>query len=421
MGSWNLPPKMFRAAKGLKDLAQQGVVADALRQFGRDRIWTNEKHLELCRVAAPTFFEEKRALWMIEQLEALGYEARLDKAGNVIATRPDEARGPWVAVTAHLDTVLAPRVGNEIRVGPDGRFNGPGVADNGAGLAGLLSIARQYALHKSPQNPTGLMLVANVGEEGEGNLSGMRYLCRQSSLAERIQAFLVLDGPGVEHLTTQALGSRRFEIVFNGPGGHSWSDSANPNAVHAISKTIADFLDCHARRAGFLHTRYGRSTANFSLIDGGTSINSIPASARAKLDLRSESTEVLGELAELLTDCTERAMMAENERVAALRGVGRMTAKIREIGSRPGGRLAEDSRLFQSMRSVDEYLGIASRLDCASTDANIPLSMGLEAVSIGAGGSGGGAHTEGEWYHPEGRELGLRRIYLALCHLLRAA
>ncbi len=412
---------MFRTRNGLKDLAQESGVADALRRFGRDRAWTNEKHLELCRVAAPTFFEEKRALWVVGQLEALGYDARIDKAGNVVATRPEETRGPWVAVTAHLDTVLAPRAGNEIRFGPDGRFYGPGVADNGAGLAGLLAIARQYALHGAVQNAAGLMLVANVGEEGEGNLSGMRYLCRQSSLAERIQAFLVLDGPGVEHLTTQALGSRRFEIVFSGPGGHSWSDSGNPNAVHAVAKTIADFLDCHARRAGFLHTRYGRSTANFSLIDGGTSINSIPAGARAKLDLRSESSEVLDELAELLTDCVERALVGENERLAALKGVTRMTAKIREIGSRPGGRLAESSRLFEAMRSVDDYLGIASRLDCASTDANIPLSMGLEAVSIGAGGSGGGAHTDGEWYHPEGRELGLRRIYLALCRLQRAA
>lgn len=412
---------MFRPRNELKDLAQESAVAEGLRHFGKDRTWTNEKHLELCRVAAPTFFEEKRALWMIGQLEALGYEARLDKAGNVIATRPEDSRGPWVAVTAHLDTVLSPRTGDEIRIGPDGRFNGPGVADNGAGLAGLLAVARQYALRGLPKAPAGLMLVANVGEEGEGNLSGMRHLCRQSNVAERIKAFLILDGPGVEHLTTQALGSRRFEVIFGGPGGHSWSDSANPNAVHAMAKTIADFLDCHARRAGFLHTRYGRSTANFSLIDGGTSINSIPASARAKLDLRSESAEVLNELAELLTDCVERALVTENERVAAQRGSGRLTAKIREIGSRPGGRLAESSRLFQSMRAVDDFLGIASRQDCASTDANIPLSLGLEAVSIGAGGSGGGAHTEGEWYHPEGRELGLRRIYLALCHLLRAA
>ena len=412
---------MFRARSGLRELAQDVQIAESLRQFGRERAWTNEKHLELCRVAAPTFFEEKRALWMTGQLVALGYDARVDRSGNVVANLPDEANGPWVAITAHLDTVLAPRNGDEIRVGPEGRFQGPGVADNGAGLVGLLAIAKQHSLRRPRRNSAGLLLVANVGEEGEGNLSGMRYLCRQSPMAEQIQAFLVLDGPGLAHLTTQALGSRRFEIIFAGPGGHSWSDAGNPNAIHAISRTIADFLDCHARRAGFLQTRYGRSTANFSLIDGGTSINSIPASARAKLDLRSESSEVLEELAELLTDCVERALVCENERMTAMRGSGRLTAKIREIGSRPGGQLDKDSRLMQTMREVDEHLGIQSRLDCASTDANIQLSMGLEAVSLGAGGSGGGAHTEGEWYHPEGRELGLRRIYLALCQLLRTA
>lgn len=412
---------MFRSRSGVKELSQEPQIAEALRQFGRERTWVNEKHLELCRVAAPTFFEEKRAQWMVTQLVALGYTARLDRAGNVVAHLAEEDRGPWIAVTAHLDTVLAPRNGDEIRLGPDGRFLGPGIADNGAGLAGLLAIARQYALRGPRESGAGLLLVANVGEEGEGNLSGMRYLCRQSGLSDQIEAFLVLDGPGVEHLTTQALGSRRFEIVFAGPGGHSWSDAGNPNAIHAMSRTIADFLDCHGRRAGFLQTRYGRSTVNFSLIDGGTSINSIPTSARAKLDLRSESTEVLDELAELLTDCVERALVAENERVTSMRGMGRLSAKIREIGSRPGGQLNPDSRLMRTMRDVDEHLGIQSRLDCASTDANIPLSMGLEAVSIGAGGSGGGAHTEGEWYHPEGREIGLRRIYLALCQLLRAS
>lgn len=410
---------MFRSRSGLKELAQEAAILDALRQFGRDRTWINDKHLELCRVPAPTFFEEKRANWMTAQLIALGYEARLDRAGNVVAYLPEESGGPWVAVTAHLDTVLAPRNGDDIRVAPDGRFLGPGVADNGAGLAGLLAIARQYAFKRPHGGRRGLVLVANVGEEGEGNLSGMRYLCRQSSLAEQIEAFLVLDGPGVEHLTTQALGSRRFEVLFSGPGGHSWSDSGNPNAIHAVSRTIADFLDCHSRRASFLQTRYGRSTVNFSLIDGGTSINSIPTSARAKLDLRSESTEVLDELSELLTDCVERALIFKNERAIANRASGRLTAKIREIGSRPGGMLAKDSQLLRTMIEVDEHLGIQSRVDCASTDANIPLSMGLEAVSIGAGGAGVGAHTEGEWYHPEGREMGLRRIYLALHQLLR--
>ena len=412
---------MFRLRSPLKQLSAEPAIAETLRQFTRDRAWINEQHLDLCRIAAPTFFEEKRAQHMVERLSALGYEAKLDRAGNVTATLAEESRGPWVALTAHLDTVLAPRNPDEIRVARDGRFLGPGVADNGAGLAALLAIAKQYALRPPEERQAGLLLVANVGEEGEGNLSGMRYLCRQSGLADRIEAFLVLDGPGTEHITSHALGSRRFEVIFSGPGGHSWSDCGNGNAVHAMARTISDFLDSHGRRRGFLESRYGRSTANFSLIDGGTSINSIPASARAKLDLRSESTEVLEELGELLTDCVERALVSENERVAALKAPGRLAAKIREIGHRPGGQLNPDSRLWKTLTEVDEFLGISSRVDCASTDANIPLSMGREAASIGAGGSGGGAHSHAEWYHPEGRDLGLRRIYLTLCSLLRAA
>lgn len=414
-GAWDTQ-LMFGTRNAVQELAQQTGVAAALRQLTRDRAWTNEKHLELCRVAAPTFFEEKRALWMVEELTQLGYAARVDRAGNVVAHLPEEGRGPWVAVTAHLDTVLSPRTPEDIRLAGDGRFLGPGVADNGAGLAGLLALARVYAGRPFGQRRAGLLLVANVGEEGEGNLSGMRYLCRQSGLAEEIEAFLVLDGPGAEHLTTVALGSRRFEIQFQGPGGHSWSDAGNPNAVHALSRAMADFLDCHRRRAGFLQTQYGRSTVNFSLIDGGTSINSIPTMARAKLDMRSESAAVIEELSELLTDCVERAMVTENERLAGQRGAARLTARIREIGARPGGQLREDARLRRVMREVDGYLGITTRFDCASTDANLPLSLGMEAVSLGAGGAGGGAHTDAEWYHPEGRDAGLRRVLLALAH-----
>lgn len=411
---------LFRTKNWVRDLTNEVPIAHTLRQFVRDRAETNELHLEICRIPAPTFFEERRALFFVDRLKSYGYDARLDRAGNVVASLPEESRLPLVAVTAHLDTVLAPRQPDEIRVSNDGRLLGPGVADNGAGLAALLTLARAHAHSPLDRATHGLLFVANVGEEGEGNLSGMRYLCRQSPLASQITSFLVLDGPGTEHITSQALASRRSEIVFQGPGGHSWADSSHPNAVHALARTIADFLECHSRRASLLESRYGRSTVNFSLIDGGTSINSIPASARAKLDLRSESSEVLTELAELLTDCVERSLVLENEKCNQRRGIPRLTAKIREIGSRPGGELPPTAKLLETLQSVDEFLGIQSRRDCASTDANIPLSMGLEAVSIGAGGSGGGAHTDQEWYHPEGRDLGLRRIYLTLCHLLRA-
>ncbi|GAB4368012.1 MAG: hypothetical protein OHK0021_11330 [Bryobacter sp.] len=318
-------------------------MADAARRFARERAETNELHLELCRVAAPTFFEEKRAQFFVERLERYGYDARMDRAGNVVALWPGEGRKPLVAVTAHLDTVLAPRSAEEIRLGPDGRFLGPGVADNGAGLTALLVLAKAYAQHPRKNGRRGVVFVANVGEEGEGNLSGMRYLCRQSSLGPQIESYVVLDGPGTELVTVQALASRRLEVQYQGPGGHSWVDAANPNAVHAMGRMMADFLDCFGRRASLLESRYGKATANFTMLDGGTSINSIPTSARAKLDLRSESAEVLVELAELLTDCVERSLVMENEPGRLRRGGGAIDGEDPRdwgaAGRAAGGRL----------------------------------------------------------------------------------
>jgi tripeptide aminopeptidase len=383
---------------------------ECLQWFVREKQWINEQHLLLCRVPAPTFMEERRAEWMAAQFRALGCDARIDRAGNVIASVNAPKDGPLLALTAHLDTVLAPRTPEEVYVQPDGRMVGPGVSDNGAGLTALLAIAR--AIKSCPlleSELRSLLFVANVGEEGEGNLSGMRYLCRQSPLASRLQAFVVLDGPTTDHITCQALASRRFEISFTGPGGHSWSDYGIGNPVHALSRAVTLFAEHRVPSTG------PRSSFNFGTIDGGMSINSIPTSARAKVDIRSESVPKMDELVALLTGSVERAAEIENQRATG----GKVTAKIKEIGSRPGGRLDENSPMLTLLRAVDGHLGVRSHLDCASTDANIPLSMGLAAVSIGAGGQGGGAHTPAEWFHPEGRELGLRRILLTLCLLLQ--
>ncbi len=390
----------------LAESADSGALRDALPWFVREKQWINEQHLQLSRVAAPTFFEQKRAEWMLAQFRAIGCVARIDRGGNVIAHPVENREGPYIALTAHLDTVLAPRTNEDIFVAPDGRLNGPGVSDNGAGLAALLAIARVIAAFPDLQEIFHrLVFIANVGEEGEGNLSGMRYLCRQSSTGSRIQAFVILDGPNNDHITSQALASRRFDISITGPGGHSWSDYGIANPVHALSRAIAYFTEHRLPGSGS-----PRSSYNFGIIEGGSSINSIPTQARTKVDIRSESSAKLEEIANLLTTSVERALESENDRASG----GKVAAKIKEIGSRPAGRLADDAHILQCMRAVDAHLGIRSHLDCASTDANIPLSMGLAAISIGAGGQGGGAHTPREWFHPEGRELGLKRILLTL-------
>jgi acetylornithine deacetylase/succinyl-diaminopimelate desuccinylase-like protein len=395
----------------VKDFTNSPPLSDALQWFVREKQWINEQHLQLCRIPAPTFFEARRAEWLLAELRALGCIARIDRAGNVVAHPVENRQGPYIALTAHLDTVLAPRKNEEIYPGPDGRLHGPGVADNGAGLAALLAIARVIVSVPDLLDLfRNVVFIANVGEEGEGNLSGMRYLCRQSNTGGRVQAFVILDGPNTDHVTSQALASRRFDVTVTGPGGHSWSDYGIANPVHALSRAISSFTDHR-----FPGNGSPRSSYNFGIIEGGTSINSIPTQARTKVDIRSESAAKIEEMAALLTNAVERALETENDRASG----AKVTAKIKEIGTRPGGRLRDDASILQCIRAVDAHLGIRSHLDCASTDANIPLSMGLAAISIGAGGQGGGAHTPQEWFHPEGRELGLKRVLLTLAVLVQ--
>lgn len=352
---------------------------------------------------------------MAESLKALGWEARIDKAGNVIANLPGERDRPSIAVTAHLDTVLAPRTPEEIKVAGDGRLLGPGVSDNGAGLAALLAIAAMWkAAPPVADTPLSPVLIANVGEEGEGNLSGMRYLCRAANVS-LLRAFLVLDGPNIDHITWRALASRRFDVTITGPGGHSWSDYGTGNPVHALSRAVSLFAD--EVPANSQSGEGPKSSFNFGVMHGGASINSIPSEARAKVDLRSENADRLEQMAGLLSTVVERAVDVENARGPRS---GHVAGRVKEIGSRPGGGLREDAPLLECIRAVDAHLGIRSHLDCSSTDANVPLSMGLPAVSIGAGGQGGGAHTIAEWFQPDRRELGLQRILLALCVLLAA-
>jgi tripeptide aminopeptidase len=396
------------AASGLNlsEFTEHRTVRECLQWFTREKQWINEIHLQLCRVPAPTFLEQERAAWFLEQFRGLGWEASIDRAGNVAAM---QGQAPYVALTAHLDTVIAPRNKDEITVDGDGRFRGPGVSDNGAGLAALLAVARAWkACRELPPLPSGLLLVANVGEEGEGNLRGMRHLCKESPWARKVESFVVVDGANIDHITTRALGSRRFEINFSGPGGHSWSDFGVGNPLHALCRAVSVFAETRLDGTP-------KSSINVGLIEGGSSVNAIPQAARAKVDIRSESNEKLDELVDALSGAVDRAREFENQRASG----GRVSAKLKEIGSRPAASLPETASILQYVRAVDAHLGIRSHLDTSSTDANIPLSMGIPAVAIGAGGLGGGAHTSQEWFRPEGRDLGLKRIFLLLLLLMR--
>ena len=402
------PNPVSAPLRSLADLADDPAVQAGLAFFGREKRWVNEQHLEVCRVPAPTFREQQRADYLVAAFREIGQLARIDEAGNVVAPITLAGDASFLAVSAHMDTVLAPREQGDIHLRPDGTFEGPGVTDNGSGLAALLALARVLEPGRLPPDlRRNILLVANVAEEGEGNLHGMNYLCRHSPFHSMIEGYLVLDGASTGHITAEALGSRRFEIVIEGSGGHSWNDFGCANPVHALGRAVASLADMQLPQSP-------RTTLSVGVIEGGSGVNSIAPVARAKVDIRSRSNASMQTVVETMQRLVTRAVETEN-RAATDRLSG---YKIREIGFRPAAAAIDHNPLVECLRSIDAFLGIQSRLDCASTDANVPLSLGRPAVAIGAGGQGGGAHSPSEWYSPEGRELGLQRIFLAIACLI---
>jgi acetylornithine deacetylase/succinyl-diaminopimelate desuccinylase-like protein len=384
-------------------LARNPRVAKALENLDRSLGWTTDQQTQLTEIPAPTFQEQARAAAVQRILSANGWKTRGDSAGNVIAERPGSSRRDVVLLSAHLDTVFP--AGTPLRVRKEGHnLSAPGIADNGAGLAALVGLAR--SIHEAKlQTRMTLIFAANTGEEGEGNLRGMRKLVE--SYRGRLRAVIAIDGASTDHVTTMGLGSRRIEVTISGPGGHSWADFGMPNPIHALSRAIVHFLEVRVPDSP-------RTTYNVGLIEGGSSVNSIPDRALIKIDLRSESDPELNRLESALRRAISDGIDAEMaaSRLAGRADTPRLEAKYKNLGVRPVGELPANSPLLEALRDADRLLGNQSRLERSSTDANIPLALGIPAIAIGGGGRAGGAHTVGEWYDPTGREIGLKRILL---------
>jgi tripeptide aminopeptidase len=366
---------------------------------------TTEEQIRITEIPAPPFHENVRAAYLKTLLEAAGLQTEIDSTGNVIGKRPGTLPD-IILVAAHLDTVFPE--GTEVhvkRVG--GRLLAPGISDNGTGLAALVAVARAFKDARIKTRDT-IFFVADVGEEGEGNLRGIRALVE--AYRNRLKYVIALDGSAVEYVTTSALASRRVEITITGPGGHSWSDFGTPNPIHALGRGISRFVTIKI-------PDNPRTSFNVGEIEGGDSVNAIPDRASMKVDLRSESEAELALLEQSLRDAVRQGT-DEELKAARDRGMGggsrTLDLKIQTLGVRPAGDLAENSPLLAAVISADNALGNRSRLERSSTDANIPLSMGIQAISLGAGGHSGGAHTPDEWFEPEGRELGLQRVALTL-------
>jgi tripeptide aminopeptidase len=388
------------AGDSIEKIADDPACVRALAWIDTSAVWLTDQQIHLTEIPAPEFKEGARAEYLKKIFEAAGLKVQLDKIGNVIAERPGSDANSVILLAAHLDTVFP--AGTDVRVKRHAnRLTAPGVADNGAGLAALAGLAR--ALFESRIHTTKtIVLAGDVGEEGEGNLRGIRALVE--SYGSRLSAVIAVDGASTEHITTQGIASHRFEIAITGPGGHSWSDFGAPNPITALSRGIVKFSAQPVPEDP-------RSSYNFGMIEGGTSINSIPSRAAVKVDLRSEDEAEVSKMERALRDAMQSG--AREEMSAARDEQQTLRVIIRSIGSRPAGKLPDNAPLLETLRNVDRFLGNRSRLERSSTDANIPLSLNIPAVSLGGGGKGGGSHTISEWYDASGREMGLKRLFLA--------
>jgi acetylornithine deacetylase/succinyl-diaminopimelate desuccinylase-like protein len=392
-------------------LAAEPTVQRALGWLESNAAWTTEQQIRINETAAPPFQEAVRGALMKRLLEGNGLRLRTDEIGNIIGERHGADTRNVVIVSAHLDTVFSRRTNVTVRreSGPNGRDGerliGAGISDNAVGLSALLALARAFHEARIKTDLT-VVFIANVGEEGEGNLRGMRKL--METYKGRIRAVIAIDGASTDHITAKALASKRFEVTVSGPGGHSWSDFGQPNPIHALARGVARFVRVRVPSEP-------RTTFNVGEVSGGTSVNSIPYSASVKVDTRSTADGEIEKLEAALREAIQAGVDEENNTARERNGRnGRLVAQFKVLGVRPGGELPANSPLLEAVRNADRVLNNRSRIERSSTDANIPLSLGIPALSLGAGGRGGGSHSLEEWYEPAGRELGLKRILLTV-------
>jgi tripeptide aminopeptidase len=354
---------------------------------------TIEDQIAICQIEAPPFKEQRRAEDYRRRLEALGLRnVRIDAEGNVIAERPGEPGEPVVVISGHLDTVFPE--GTDVTVRREGTtLRAPGIGDDCRGLAILLGIAR--ALDQAQVRTRGtIIFVGTVGEEGAGNLRGVRHLFA-TELRDRVDYFISVDGTGLG-LTKDAVGSHRYTVTFKGPGGHSYGDFGAPNPVHALGRAIAKISD-------FQVPADPRVTFSVGIIEGGTSVNSIAMTAAMQVDMRSVDAAALDALDARFQAAIRQALDEENARW----GQGdRLTLEIDTIGLRPAGRQPADAPIVRAAEAAGRALGFDVPAIASSTDANIPISLGIPAVTIDGGGRGGGAHSLGEWFDTADSHLG---------------
>lgn len=355
--------------------------------------WTIDQQISICEIAAPPYKEATRAAEFRRRLLALGMtNVRIDSVGNVIAERRGVGTGPTVLIQGHLDTVFPE--GTDVKVKRNGSaLAGPGIGDDCRGLAVVLSVVR--ALQKAKVQTLGTVyFVGDVGEEGQGNLRGTRYLF-SNSLENKIDYFISVDGTGLD-LKHHGVGSKRYRVTYKGPGGHSYGAFGIPNPIHALGRAIAGIADVQVPTSP-------KTTFNVGVISGGTSVNSIPFSGTMDLDMRSETADALDAVDRQVLKILHEALDAENERWIRQTGTraerAKLSLQIDTIGIRPANSTQTDSSpIVATAIAAGRVLGFSPRTGASSTDANLPMSLGVPAITIDGGGRGTSAHSLGETY-----------------------
>jgi tripeptide aminopeptidase len=379
-------------AKVIKTL--EDIKADDARTFAEQK--------RITEIPAPPYKEKVRAEYYLKRLQELGFEdARTDSEGNVMALRKGSGGGrPKLVVSAHLDTVFPE--GTDVSVKEkDGIILAPGIGDDSRGLAALLSLIK--SINANDVATVGdIMFVGTVGEEELGNLRGVKALFRDHT---DIDGFISIDGLGITRVVNQGTGSHRYEMIFRGPGGHSFQEFGLPSAIHAMGRAIAKISELQTPAEP-------KTTFTVGTAAGGTSVNAIASEARMAVDMRSNSTEELLKLEARLLDLVKQAVTEENARWKT----DKMTVEIKLIGDRPAGIVALDSPIVQATQRAVSAITRVPHVTFAgsSTDSNLAMSLGIPAVTIGGGGEGGNWHSRNEWYKPVDAYFGPQNALLTI-------
>ena len=390
--------------KSVAQLMSSPHVARALRFFETRADAITEEHIRICSIPASPFGEQERAEYLSRKFAELGLtEVEIDEEGNCFGLLRGTSQSPLMVISAHLDTVFSKETSFNVVRRQDKLF-APGIADDGCGLAALIALAQVFQSERIPIEGS-ILFVGTVGEEGEGNLRGVRHLFTKGRWAKHIDAFLSFDGPGLDRITNRALGSRRYRVEVSGPGGHSWGDFGLPNPVHAMGRAIS-------RLAAYPAPKEPRTTFNVGRVEGGRSVNAIPSEATMEVDLRSAAEVELQRLDAFFRRAMRDAVDEENATRRA--GDPLLKLKLDLIGERPSGETPVDSPLVELAIEATKLFGAEPHLDRASTDSNLPISIGIPAITLGAGGSSAFSHSLDEWYDPRGRDLGLKRGLLVI-------